>query len=111
MYIHELHDWPRFRWSAEHIAELLAAVRHRQGRLIGHMEALGFDLRREAVLETLTTDVQKSSEIEGVTLDARQVRSSIARRLGIDIGALARAAGNVEGIVEMMLEPTRHYHQ
>src|SRR5579863_7900751 len=109
MYIHELKDWPKFHWSAERIAESLASVRHRQGRLIGHMEALGFNLQQEAVLQTLTADVIKSSEIEGEKLDAGQVRSSIARRLGIDIGALKPADRNVEGVVEMMLDATRHY--
>ena len=111
MYIHELHDWPRFDWNRERLAEPLAAVRHRQGRLIGRMEALGFNLRQEAVLQTLTADVLKSSEIEGEKLDAEQVRSSIARRLGMDIGALKHADRNVEGIVEMMLDATRHYDQ
>jgi Fic family protein len=111
MYIHELPDWPRLNWNREHLAEPLAAVRHRQGRLIGHMEALGFNLRQEAVLQTLTADVLKSSEIEGEKLDAEQVRSSIARRLGMDIGALKPADRNVEGIVEMMLDATRHYDQ
>jgi Fic family protein len=111
MYIHELDDWPRFHWSAEAIAEPLASVRHRQGRLTGHMEALGFDLRQEAVLQTLTTDVLKSSEIEGEKLDADQVRSSIARRLGMDIGALKPTDRHVEGVVEMMLDATRHYDQ
>src|SRR5579863_7064066 len=111
MYIHELHDWPRFQWNRQRLAELLAAVRHRQGRLIGHMEALGFKLRQEAVLETLTADVLKSSEIEGEHLDPEQVRSSIARRLGIDIGALKPADRNVEGVVDMMLDATRHYDQ
>ncbi len=81
------------------------------GRLIGHMEALGFNLRQEAVLETLTADVLKSSEIEGEKLDAAQVRSSIARRLGMDIGAFKPADRTVEGIVEMMLDATRHYEQ
>src|SRR6266581_6579948 len=109
MYIHKLPGWPRFDWNREQLAEPLAAVRHRQGRLIGHMEALGFKLRQEAVLETLTDDVLKSSEIEGEKLDAEQVRSSLARRLGMDIGALKRADRNVEGIVEMMLDATRHY--
>jgi Fic family protein len=75
------------------------------------MEALGFDLQQEAVLETLTTDVLKSSEIEGEKLDAEQVRSSIARRLGMDIGALKPADRDVEGVVEMMLDATRHYDQ
>ena len=111
MYIYELQDWPRFTWNREQLAEPLAAVRHRQGRLIGHMEALGFNLRQEAILQTLTADVLKSSEIEGEKLDAEQVRSSIARRLGMDIGALKPADRNVEGIVEMMLDATRHYDQ
>jgi Fic family protein len=111
MYIYELQDWPGFQWNRERLAEPLAAVRHRQGRLIGHMEALGFRLRQEAVLQTLTADVLKSSEIEGEKLDAEQVRSSIARRLGIDIGALKPADRHVEGIVEMMLDATRRYDQ
>ena len=109
MYIHEIKDWPRFHWSADRLADLLASLRHRQGRLIGHMEALGFDLRQEALLQTLTADVLKSSEVEGEKLDAGQVRSCIARRLGIDIGALKPADRNVEGVVEMMLDATRHY--
>src|ERR1700691_4558794 len=109
MYIHELKEWPRFTWDAEQLAEPLASVRHRQGRLTGHMEALGFNLQQEAVLQTLTADVLKSSEIEGEKLDAEQVRSSIARRLGMDIGAFKPADRNVEGVVEMMLDATRHY--
>ena len=111
MFIHELKDWPRFHWNRDRLAESLAAVRHQQGRLLGHMEALGFNLRQEAVLQTLTEDVLKSSEIEGEILDAAQVRSSIARRLGMDIGALKPADRNVEGVVEMMLDATRHYDQ
>ena len=90
-YLHELDEWPTFRWNAERLAEPLAAVSRRQGLLIGHMAALGFQLRAEAVLATLTEDVLKSSEIEGEVLDKEQVRSSIARRLGMDIGALARS--------------------
>ncbi len=111
MYIHELPDWPKFKWSGKRLAQVLLEVRHRQGRLIGHMEALGFNLRQEAVLETLTTDVLKSSEIEGEKLDAAQVRSSLARRLGVEIGALKPADRNVDGVVEMMLDATRHYAQ
>ena len=111
MYIHELAEWPSFHWNKERLAEPLAQVRHRQGLLIGHMGALGFNLRQEAVLQTLTTDVIKSSEIEGEKLDAEQVRSSIARRLGMDIGALKPADRNVEGVVEMMLDATRNYNQ
>src|ERR1700728_399623 len=109
MFIYERKDWPRFHWNRERLAEPLAAVRHQQGRLIGHMEALGFNLRQEAVLQTLTEDVLKSSEIEGERLDPAQVRSSIARWLGMDIAALKPADRNVEGIVEMMLDATRHY--
>jgi len=90
-YIHERDGWPKFRWSEGKIALQLADVRHRQGRLIGRMERLGFQLNAEAVLQTLTVEVVKSSEIEGEVLDKEQVRSSIARRLGMDIGALAPA--------------------
>ena len=109
-YIHEHDDWPTFRWQAEMIATPLATVRHHQGRLIGRMEALGFSLREEAVLSTLTEDVLKSSEIEGELLDKEQVRSSIARRLGMDIGALPPIDRDVEGVVEMMLDATQRYH-
>jgi Fic family protein len=108
-YIHELSDWPRFRWDHEVLAKPLAAVRHNQGRLIGRMEGLGFQLRDEAVLQSLTEEVLKSSEIEGEKLDREQVRSSIARRLGMDIGALAPTDRNVEGVVEMMLDATQNY--
>jgi Fic family protein len=108
-YVHEMKDWPAFRWSEEALTGRLAAVRHRQGRLIGRMEALGFQLQAEAVLQTLTEDVLKSSEIEGEMLDKEQVRSSIARRLGMDIGALTPADRDVEGVVEMMLDATQHY--
>ena len=110
-YIHELTDWPNLHWSDEQLAQPLAAVRHRQGRLIGRMEALGFPLRAEAVLHALTEDVIKSSEIEGEVLDREQVRSSIARRLGMDIGGLVDADRNVEGVVEMMLDATQNYAQ
>lgn len=111
LYVHEREDWPRFQWDRERIADILADVRHRQGRLTGHMEALGFNLRQEALLTTLTADVLKSSEIEGENLDAEQVRSSIARRLGMDIGALKASDRRVEGVVEMMIDATRHYDQ
>lgn len=108
-YIHETADWPHFRWNDERLAPRLAAVRHRQGRLIGRMESLGFDLRAEANLQTLTEDVLKSSEIEGEVLDRDQVRSSLARRLGMDIGGMIPADRNVEGVVEMMLDATQNY--
>ena len=106
-YIHEHPDWPTFRWNPETLADQLAAVRHRQGRLVGRMESLGFPLRSEAVLQTLTEDVLKTSEIEGELLDKAQVRSSLARRLGVDIGGLTPADRAVEGVVEMMLDATQ----
>lgn len=108
-YIHEKSDWPAFRWDAGALAARLATVRHRQGRLLGRMEGLGFKLRNEATLHMLTQDVVKSSEIEGAILDDEQVRSSIARRLGIKIGALTHIDRDVEGVVEMVLDATRHY--
>ncbi|MDA0742673.1 MAG: Fic family protein [Proteobacteria bacterium] len=110
-YIHELADWPNLIWDHSALAQPLAAVRHRQGRLIGRMEALGFALREEAVLRTLTEDVLKSSEIEGEVLDREQVRSSIARRLGMDVVGLVPADRDVEGVVEMMLDATQNYAQ
>ena len=111
MYIWELTNWPQFQWDKEKISKTLTNIRHEQGRLMGHMEALGFQLREEAVLKTLTQDVLKSSEIEGQKLDPDQVRSSVARRLGMDIGGLIPADRDVEGIVEMMLDATRGYDQ
>src|SRR5271170_1789844 len=108
-YIHEQKDWPEFRWDSKRLSERLANVRYRQGRLVGQMKSLGFPLQTEAVLYTLTEDVLKSSEIEGEKLDRDQVRSSIARRLGIDIGGLKPADRNVEGVVEMTLDATRRY--
>jgi Fic family protein len=110
-YIHELPGWPQLRWDEGRLARSLAAARHLQGRLLGQMEALGFRVREEAVLRTLTEDVLKSSEIEGEQLDADQVRSSVARRLGIDVGGLPTADRQVEGVVDMMLDATRHYDQ
>lgn len=110
-YIHELDDWPRFHWQNEVLVASLADVRHRQGRLIGRMESLGFRLRDESMLHTLTEDVLKSSEIEGEKLDKAQVRSSIARRLGIDVAGLISADRHVEGVVEMMLDATQSYER
>jgi Fic family protein len=110
-YIHELPNWRKFEWDQRGLTKQLAAVRHRQGRLIGRMQALGFRLREEAVLQTLTEDVVKSSEIEGEILDKDQVRSSIARRLGMDAAALPSADRNVEGVVEMMLDATQKYQE
>jgi Fic family protein len=108
-YIHQGEAWPTFTWDAAALTTSLAAVRNRQGRLFGRMESLGFAMRSEAMLRTLTEDVLKTSEIEGEILDRDQVRSSIARRLGLDSGALVPADRNVEGIVEMMLDATQNH--
>lgn len=108
-YIHERHDWPHYHWDQHKLAPILAAVRHRQGRLIGRMEAIGFPLRKEAVLQTLTLDVLKSSEIEGEILSHEQVRSSIARRLGMDIAGAIPSDRHVEGVVDMMLDATQNF--
>lgn len=110
-YIYQLPEWPEFRWDHEKLAAPLATARHRQGRLLGRMEALGFPLRQEAVFQTLTLDVLKSSEIEGDVLDPEQVRSSVARRLGMDIAGVIPADRHVEGVVEMMLDATQHFDQ
>jgi Fic family protein len=109
LYIWEHEDWAHFTWDHRRLERPLAEARHKQGVLLGRMEALGFHLRAEARLQTLTQDVLKTSEIEGEKLDAGQVRSSIARRLGVEIGALAPADRNVEGIVEVMLDAASNY--
>ena len=108
-YIHEHKDWPHFEWDAEKITNLLAAVRHEQGTLGGRMEAIGLNLRREAILQTFTQDVIKSSEIEGEHLEYDQVRSSIARHLGIDTDGLVHSSRDVDGVVEMVLDATRNF--
>jgi len=108
-YIHERADWPRFRWDEEQLAGKLAAVRHRQGRLLGRLESFGIKLRAEASLRTLTEEAIKSSAIEGAILDREQVRSSLARRLGLDIGALKPADRHTEGVVDMILDATQNY--
>ncbi len=106
-FIHEQPDWPTFTWDTRTLERTLAAVRHRQGRLLGRMEALGFKLRNEASLTTLTSDVVNSSAIEGEILKPQEVRSSIARRLGIDVGGYIPVSRDVEGIVEVMLDATQ----
>ena len=109
MWIHEHQDWPNFTWDADTLASRLADIRHRQGRLLGRMEGLGFELKREASLNTMTSDVVKSSAIEGENLNPEEVRSSIARRLGIDIAGLVPTSRDVEGIVDMMLDATQQF--
>lgn len=108
-YIHELSRWPEFSWDTQSLAKALAAVRHKQGKHLGKMEALGFDLRTEASLTALTHEVVKSSAIEGEYLYIDEVRSSIASRLGLDVAGLPKPGREVEGIVEMMLDATQHF--
>lgn len=108
-YIYQRTDWPHFRWDNEQLAKKLAAVRYRQGQLFGRIESFGIKLRGEAVLYTLTEEVVKSSDIEGQQLNRDQVRSSLARRLGVDIGALTQADRNVDGVVQMIIDATQNY--
>lgn len=108
-FIHERDDWPEFTWDSSHLAEPLAALRHAQGRHLGRLEALGFDLRTEANLTILTEDLVKSWAIEGETIDPAEVRSSIASRLGLDVAGLPRAARDVEGVVETMLDAVENF--
>lgn len=110
-FIHERPGWPELRWDAEVLAGTLAAVRHKQGRHLGKMEALGFALRTEASLTALTDEVVKSSAIEGEHLDAGEVRSSIVRRLGLEVAGLPEPGRAVEGVVEMMLDATQRYDE
>jgi len=106
-FIHQKDNWPEFTWNSNDFLGLLSEARNLQGRLIGKMETLGFDLRNEALLDTLTLDVLKSSEIEGEFLNPDQVRSSIARRLGMEIAGAVDSDRSVEGVVEMMLDATQ----
>src|SRR4030042_2307996 len=107
-FIHQSDHWPDFTWRLDEFINLLSEVRNSQGRILGRMESLGFDLRNEATLETLTLDVLKSTEIEGEYLNPDQVRSSIARRLGMEIAGSVESDRNVDGIVEMMLDATQN---
>jgi Fic family protein len=109
-YVHFSPKWPSFHWESERIVLPLSAIRHKQGRLLGKLEGLGFQLKEEATLETLTQDVIKSSEIEGEKLPLDQVRSSIARKLGIEVAGLVPAHRNVEGIVEIMLDASQKFN-
>jgi Fic family protein len=111
MYIYQYRDWPKFSWDKDKIQDLLSTVSHRQGRLIGSMENLGFNLQSEAILETMTLELLKSNEIEGELLDRDELRSSIARKLGIEIGGLVPANINVEGVVEVMLDATQKFRE
>ena len=101
--------WPNFTWDSDALSPVLSALRYREGQLVGRMQSLGFDFQQEASLKTLTDDVVKSSAIEGVNLNAEEVRSSIARRLGMNVGGLIPSSRDVEGIVEVMLDATQKF--
>ena len=108
-YIHHRDNWTDFTWNDKKVLLKLSETRNLQGKLLGRMESLGFDLQNEAILNTLTLEIVKSSEIEGEILEAEQVRSSIARRLGIDIAGAVESERHIDGIVEMMLDATQRY--
>ncbi len=109
MYIHQRRQWPHFTWQDEQLSALLSDVRYVQGRLAGRMDMLGFSAQQEASFQTLTQDVLKTSEIEGEILPLDEVRSSIARRLNIDIGGLIPTDRSVDGVVDMLLDATQEY--
>ena len=111
IYIYQQEKWPNFVWDVAELSNLLAEVRNKQGRLIGKMEALGFNLQKEAFLETLTTDILKSTEIEGITLNKEEVRSSVAERLGLDIAGLPTVSRDVAGVVDMMFDATTNFNK
>lgn len=108
-YIHSNTEWPRLTWDTESLAGQLSGVRHRQGLLVGRLTALGLEARNGAELAALTSDVVKSSAIEGEQLPPEEVRSSIARRLGIAVGELSESSRAVDGVVQMMLDATQRY--
>ncbi|MEM8583525.1 MAG: Fic family protein [Bacteroidota bacterium] len=110
MYIHQLRDWPKFHWQNEELLHLLGEVRNLQGYLIGKMESLGLDLRDEANLETVTKEIVKTSEIEGEILEVEQVRSSLARRLGLERAGLVPSNRDVDGIVDLTLDAIQNYN-
>ena len=112
IYIHERADWPKFRWDATSLAPLLSGVRLRQGLLLGKMQGYGFASQWTATLKVLTEETIKSSAIEGVVLDPESVRSSIARKLGLDVAGLKEHKDrNVDGVVEMMLDATQKFNE
>ncbi len=109
-YIHSREGWPNLHWNEQLLASPLAGIRNKQGRLFGHLGAMGFPIQQDALLKSLTEDALKTSAIEGERLDASEIRSSLARRLGLEFGGIP-ASRNVEGLVEMLLDATRNYDQ
>jgi len=111
MYIHERYDWPNFSWDSDSISVPLGEVRRLQGALLARMQRLGFPERQESQLKTMTLEILKSTEIEGEILDAEQVRSSLARRLGLAVSGLVSSDRNVDGVVDMLFDATQNYLQ
>lgn len=111
MYIYQYKGWPNFIWNKDKLSQLLIEIRHLQGRLLGRMQDLGFSLQTEATLENMTLEILKSNEIEGEFLDADQVRSSIARKMGLEIAGLVESDRNVDGVVEMMMDATQKFRE
>jgi Fic family protein len=109
MWIYEHKTWPEFTFDLEKLTSKLAKIRYKQGMLIGKMEGLGFDLRQQASLQVITQDVIKSSAIEAENLDYHEVRSSVARRLGLDIAGLVSSSKSVDGVVEMLIDATHNF--
>lgn len=107
-YIHQYPNWTNFIWDESQTSPILIEVSKKQGILLGKMAMIGFDLRKEAILNTITEDVIKTSEIEGELLNPEQVRSSVARRLGMEIGGLIPSNRNIDGIVEIMIDATKN---
>ncbi|MEM6265737.1 MAG: Fic family protein [Bacteroidota bacterium] len=110
-FIYQKRDWPNFLWNNERLITVLGKVRNLQGKIIGSMESLGFELRSEATLEALTLEILTTNEIEGEILNPEQVRSSVARRLGMDIAGLVPSDRNVEGVVDMMMDAVGKYNE
>ncbi|MGL4484164.1 MAG: Fic family protein [Anaerovoracaceae bacterium] len=111
MYIYENKNWKEFSWDSSAILTLLGELRNKQGKLLGEMNVLGFEQREEATLAALTTEITKSSEIEGEKLNKEQVRSSVARKLGVQTSGLVKASRDIDSIVEMMLDATQNYQK
>lgn len=111
LYIHEREDWPQFRWDNDSIALLLETCNRKTGMLYGRLSGLGFDSMLHAMAENLTHDVVHSSEIEGIRLNMDEVRSSVARRLGVENVRQTAPSHYVDSVVSVMLDAVEHYRQ
>ena len=111
MYLWENKNWPNFQWDEQKINELLVRVRHQQGRLLGMADTLGFDVKSPVVLDAMTSDIIKSSEIEGIALNADDVRYSVAWQLGIDRVGVPSSDRYIEGVVDVMFDTVHHYDE